>query len=752
MQCHSCLAENPQDNRFCGSCGQQLTGLSEAITAVPPAHEIGAGAARVRSSDTIVVGGLAPGTILIDRYRIIGLLGRGGMGDVYRADDLKLGQPIALKFLPRHLGRDRVRRERFFAEVRITRQLAHPNICRVYDIAEANGQYFLTMEFIDGEDLASLLRRIGRLANEKAFDIARQLFAGMGAAHQRGVIHRDLKPANIMIDGHGRVRITDFGLAIASSDEHEPGDVSGTPAYMAPEQLAGNGATVRSDIYALGLILYEVCCGRRVFTGTTLAELRAQKEQLLPEAPSDIRPGIDPAIERVILRCLERDPRVRPASVAQLAAALPGGDPLTAAIAAGETPSPEMVAAAGAREGVRPLVATSLLIFFIVGTLTAMAINGRAQLLGRVPGKLPEVLAERARDLIKLGGYSDLPADSAYGFEYDTDFLSFVQRTDSSRDRWQKLKAYNPILFWYRQSPRPLEMVDTFGTSPMGPSNPPMQFTGEVMVRLDAEGRLRSFDGIPTPRQDRNGAPSAAEMSRFLSETGVDPSAWTHTEPERIPSRYADRRFAWVTANPPASEFPLRIEAAAYAGQLVGFAVSEPWTEQALATSDRATVEKLRIAVLLVGFVVCLASGIFFARRNLQLGRGDRRGAIRLALALIGVQMLGWAAVHHVWSLHEVGLFFSGVAYSLFGAAVAVVIYLALEPFARRRWPGMLISWTRLLSGDWRDSLVGRDILIGSATGVAGACLLNLVVLAPTASAGPNPRSKHFRRRPDSVP
>ena len=155
------------------------------------------------------------------------------MGEVYRADDLKLGQQIALKFLPRDLGRDPVRRERFFAEVRITRQLAHPNICRVYDIAEANGQYFLTMEFIDGEDLASLLRRIGGLANEKALDIARQLFAGVGAAHQRGVIHRDLEPANIMIDGHGRVRITDFGLAITSSDEHESG-AAGTPGLHGP--------------------------------------------------------------------------------------------------------------------------------------------------------------------------------------------------------------------------------------------------------------------------------------------------------------------------------------------------------------------------------------------------------------------------------------------------------------------------------------------------------------------------------------
>jgi serine/threonine-protein kinase len=130
---------------------------------------------RLVSSDTIPVGGFTPGMVLADRYRIIGLIGRGGMGEVYRADDLKLGQPVALKFLPKALADDPVRRERFYAEVRIARQVSHPNICRVYDIGELDGRHFLTMEYIDGEDLASLLKRIGNLHGAKALDIARQL-------------------------------------------------------------------------------------------------------------------------------------------------------------------------------------------------------------------------------------------------------------------------------------------------------------------------------------------------------------------------------------------------------------------------------------------------------------------------------------------------------------------------------------------------------------------------------------------------
>src|SRR5262245_43246137 len=363
--------------------------------------------ARRISSDAIPVGGFAPGVILADRYRVIGLLGRGGMGEVYRADDLKLGQPVALKFLPRALASDPVRRERFFAEVRITRQLAHPNICRVYDIAEVEGQHFLSMEYIDGEDLASLIQRIGYLSNEKALDIARQLAAGLAAAHDRGVLHRDLKPANIMIDGHGRVRITDFGLAVAAGDETQASEIFGTPAYMAPEQFAGKGATVRSDIYALGQILYEIYSGRKAFTAPTIAELRAQKEGQPPTAPSDIRQGIDPIVDRLIMRCLERDPRSRPASAAQLAAALPGGDPLAASLAAGETPSPEMVAASGLKEGLRPAVAWALLACVILGAIAGAWMKDRTDLFQRLkPSKSPDAIAERAREFIKSTGYS----------------------------------------------------------------------------------------------------------------------------------------------------------------------------------------------------------------------------------------------------------------------------------------------------------------------------------------------------------
>jgi serine/threonine-protein kinase len=181
------------------------------------------------------------------RYRIVSGLGRGGQGEVFRADDLKLEQTVALKFLPRGAESDKPWLDRFLNEVRVARTVTHPNVCRVHDVGEAEGRHFLSMEYVDGEDLASLLRRIGRLPADKGLDIARQLCSGLTAAHARGVLHRDLKPANVMIDGRGQVRITDFGLAEVAASTGESRVVAGTPAYMAPEQFNGT-TSVQSDV------------------------------------------------------------------------------------------------------------------------------------------------------------------------------------------------------------------------------------------------------------------------------------------------------------------------------------------------------------------------------------------------------------------------------------------------------------------------------------------------------------------------
>jgi serine/threonine-protein kinase len=269
----------------------------------------------------------APGTLLAGRYRLVAALGRGGMGEVYRADDLALDQPVALKFLPRHLADDPGRLARFRKEVAFARRVSHPNVCRVYDLAELDRQAFLTMEYVDGEDLASLLRRIGRVPEDRATVIARELCLGLAAVHEQQLVHRDLKPANVMLDGRGKVRLTDFGLTAAADDPRAGESRAGTPAYMAPEQLAGADVTARSDLFALGLVLYELFTGRHAFSGTD--------RDTPPSTPSSHIGGLDPAVERVILGCMEREPGDRPASALAVAAALSGGNTSWVVLAAG---------------------------------------------------------------------------------------------------------------------------------------------------------------------------------------------------------------------------------------------------------------------------------------------------------------------------------------------------------------------------------------------------------------------------------
>ena len=692
---------------------------------------------RLASSDSVPVGGFTPGVILADRYRIIGLLGRGGMGEVYRADDLKLGQAVALKFLPRALAGDPVRRERFFAEVRITRQLSHPNICRVYDIAEVNGQHFLSMEYIDGEDLASLLPRIGYLSNEKALDIARQLVAGLAAAHERGVLHRDLKPANVMIDGRGRVRITDFGLAVAATDEAQAAEMSGTPAYMAPEQLAGKGATVRSDLYALGLVLYELYTGKRAFNAPTLAELREQKEGATPIPPSELRPGIDPVVERVIARCLERDPRQRPASAAQLAASLPGGDPLAAAIAAGETPSPEMVAASGGQGQLRPIVGVSLLVIAAIASVLLVAMMARSSLPRRVPFNLPPaVLANEARQILNTIGYPEPPGDSAFGLDYDREYIASVGQLSNGPRRWEKLDS-RAILLWYRQSARPLEHKE-WNQRTVTSVDPPLQYSGDALLFVDTEGRLRRLE-VLAPQEIAVGAGwRDVDWSVLFKAAGLEIANWRAIEPRWNPLHYGDARASWEGTLPP-FEVPARIEAAAYRRVPVWFDIVLPSTKPSRQPGSlpSARAPETFGVLVLVTFTVGAA---FFARRNLRMGRGDRRGAARLVLVIVIMSTVVWMLVeHHVGTLWEVFYVFSNASVILLASSLYWLGYMSIEPFVRRQWPQTLVSWARLLAGGWRDPLVGRDIVIGCTAGVLVACLERMEYFAPGLLGYPEP-------------
>jgi Flp pilus assembly protein TadD len=253
-----------------------------------------------------------PGHVLAGRYRMISRLGAGGMGEVWRADDLVLETQVALKLI---YSADPEARKRILEEVRLARQITHPAICRVFDVGESGGEVFYSMELVHGEDLATLVRRMGRLPIEKVIDIGQQLCDGLAAAHAQGILHRDLKPANVLIDEDGLVRITDFGIAITLDGANNPSPL-GTPRYMAPEQLDfGTPLSERTDIYALGLILYELLVGRSAY------DLRLEGQRQPPK-PSTLIRDVDPPLERAIIKAMSHDPRNRPASVLEVSSLL----------------------------------------------------------------------------------------------------------------------------------------------------------------------------------------------------------------------------------------------------------------------------------------------------------------------------------------------------------------------------------------------------------------------------------------------
>jgi serine/threonine protein kinase len=724
--CSSCGTDIPISGRFCSSCGASAGNTDDIATATSPLPPRPASATSSRpssSSDYMSEGRFLPGRLLASRYRIIALLGRGGMGEVYRADDLTLGQPVALKFLPDEAARDQGLLERFKNEVRIARRVSHPNVCRVYDVGDVEGHTFFTMEYVDGEDLASLLRRIGRLPEDKALDIARQLCAGLAAAHTKGVLHRDLKPANIMLDGRGQVVITDFGLA-GVADQIQGNEVrSGTPAYMAPEQLAGKEVSTRSDIYSLGLVLYEVFTGKRALSPETLRTDGART----PSRPSSVVKDLNPVIERVILRCLEEEPSARPATVLSVAAAMPGGDPLAAALAAGETPSPQLVAASGETSGLRPRVAALCFagVLVVLGVLVSFFSTHYSGLKKMDLQLTPEVLAHKAREITAKLGYAERPADSAFSFDYDDDFLHYVEKNDKPRPNWDAVFAARPSLlrFWYRQSPdemMAMGFLDQFLTPDIVTrSHPPPVLSGMINVELDPQGRLTYFEAIPPEKYGSGSTPQAFDWNLLFSAAGLDPAHFQKAEPEWNSLADSDTRMAW-TGTWPGTTRPLRVEAAAWHGKPVFFSLIGEWTKPwRMRAPEDSTGNKVRGLLFIGLFLVGLLGSLFLARRNYRQGRCDREGALRLASVMFVLEILLWLCRGHFTpSLDVIAAFVIAISTGLLISGVSWILYLALEPWVRRRWPQAIISWSRLLSGQFRDPLVGRDVLFGVMLGV----------------------------------
>jgi eukaryotic-like serine/threonine-protein kinase len=316
MKCPSCQTDNPSDSRFCKQCAAPLpSGTNGAL---------GRADASLTRTLSHALRELTAGSTFAGRYQIVEELGHGGMGRVYKAVDTQVNEKVALKLLKPEISADSEMIERFRNELKLARRIAHRNICRMFDLGEAEGTRFITMEFVPGEDLRTVIRMTGSLAVGTILSIGQQVADGLAEAHGLGIVHRDLKPQNVMIDTAGRVKIMDFGIArsVREKGVTGPGVMIGTPEYMSPEQVEAKETDARSDIYSLGIILYEMATGRVPFEGDTALSIAMKQKGETPKSPKALNPNLPDELSAIILRCLEKDPAKRFASAADLRAEL----------------------------------------------------------------------------------------------------------------------------------------------------------------------------------------------------------------------------------------------------------------------------------------------------------------------------------------------------------------------------------------------------------------------------------------------
>jgi serine/threonine-protein kinase len=508
-----------------------------------------------------------------------------------------------------------------------------------------------------------------------------------------------------MIDGRGQPRITDFGLAGLAAEIPLSDLRSGTPAYMSPEQKAGKDVTIRSDLYSLGLVLHEM------FTG------KARKDT--QSSPSELVKDLDTAIERLILRCLEEDPKRRPASAFNLAMALPGGDPIAAALAAGETPSPEMVAASQEKEGFSPKAAWACFATIIaLAGFVVVTGNMTEFLTRRAPlAHSGSVLEYKAREILTKLGYPDAPVSVAHGFACcNTNVLRSLQERPPA-DPDAVLASHQPavLAFWYRQHRQ--EIMPAL--APLGGrldyTFPANTEPGMVRLRLDPAARLIAFQEMPDARDDVLTPP--VEVSVLFLAAGLDPTRFRETTPSReLPPMVVDRRLAWTGTYGEGWTEEVRVEAAYWEGRPVYFRVMD---DLSAGRGPIRTSRWLGLTAALI-FLTTVFGSVIVAQRHVRLGRGDRRGAARVGAAAFLLIVASWAmSGPHVAQLGEVDLFISAASFALFGGGLLWALYMAVEPYVRRHWPDALISWTRILAGRARNPLVASHVLAGLCLEVA---------------------------------
>ncbi len=372
-----------------------------------------------------------------------------------------------------------------------------------------------------------------------------------------------------------------------------------------------------------------------------------------------------------------------------------------------------------------------------MGVAACVLLSGQSKLYRRVPlEKPPEALTERAKEILRSAGYAEAPVDSAVGFYEYNDFLRYVSEHDQSKSRWDNME-YGPVVFWYRSSPRPLSARYFVSEAPIfgrvWTDDPPLEVSGMTLVQLTPRGHLVQMVVVPPQVEEPGAPPGPVDWGQLFAAAGLDATKWTSVAPQWTSPVFSDTRAAWTGVIPERPEIPVRIEAAAYRGKPVFFQLigpmSRPERQQAYKpTGAERAAQGFGVFMLLLLLTGCAT----LARRNLRMGRGDRRGAFRLASAIFALWAVTWVlGAHHVADFYEFPLFVVALVAGIAGSFFTGMLYIAFEPYVRRRWPATLISWSRLLAGGFRDPLVGRDVLFGCLLSIVGICVVRFAWFVP---------------------